>query len=457
MKQFCATLCCESYPIAATMDEEVVALESRWPRFHEQDEPMTQGSVRWGDYRFGRLAPFLREDAGPTFSSVCTPAGPESSQRTTPQALYEDASVYQRHFDRTLQENQKCAQHHIHKRDSKTGQRRIPNACQAYRAPTKCKHDFPQEQRMNAGPALLICKGIARKRGLELTRPRTALGSILGKRNNAWLNGSAPGLIVGLSGGNSDVKLNDRLPITEKTHEATHCKRRCVPKCPAKRKRALARLVRRMQTAQAQTNGYFGGYIGKRQKCGKLETRKCVDKMHVLRARQEGKSEFEQQRSVSGRMITDIEMNGTLRGAVEEFNLCANLRSNDVLFAECVRTFNTITLNAQPFFYRLEVELGRLKEMTAPIPCRLRGNQTRGASEARRLGLTFMDSDRCKTRRSHCFRHLSPYNTSTARPWRLRGPGIQIAAPCGQRPAGKPNITGSSKMGRRRCVQGFTI
>ena len=81
----------------------------------------------------------------------------------------------------------------------------------------------------------------------------------------------------------------------------------------------------------AQINGYFGGYIAKRQKVGKLEGRKCIDKMYVLRERQQNKSEREVQRAVSGRMVTDIEMNGTLRGAVEEYNLCVNLRPNDVL------------------------------------------------------------------------------------------------------------------------------
>ena len=76
-------------------------------------------------------------------------------------------------------------------------------------------------------------------------------------------------------------------------------------------------MVRFVQKMQAQMNGYFGGYIGKRQKIGRLETKKCVDKMLALRSRVEGKTPQQQQRAVSGRMITDIEMNGTVRGAVE--------------------------------------------------------------------------------------------------------------------------------------------
>ena len=72
-------------------------------------------------------------------------------------------------------------------------------------------------------------------------------------------------------------------------------------------------------------NGYFSGYIGKRQKVGKLEARKCIDKMYKLRDKQRDESEVKKRRAVSGRMVTDIEMNGTLGGAVEEFNLCCNL------------------------------------------------------------------------------------------------------------------------------------
>ena len=64
-------------------------------------------------------------------------------------------------------------------------------------------------------------------------------------------------------------------------------------------------------------------------------------------------------------MITDIEMNGTLRGAVEEYNLCRNLRQDDFLNAECFRTFKTQDMNAQQWLQRLEVEMKKISEMRA--------------------------------------------------------------------------------------------
>ena len=92
--------------------------------------------------------------------------------------------------------------------------------------------------------------------------------------------------------------------------------------------------------------------------------------MYALNEKLQSTCEQQQQRSVSGRMITDIEMNGTIRGAVEEFNLCTILRINDVLFAECIRTFPTVHVNAQQWLYCLEVEQGNCASMkvTTSVP-----------------------------------------------------------------------------------------
>ena len=69
-------------------------------------------------------------------------------------------------------------------------------------------------------------------------------------------------------------------------------------------------------------NGYFGGYTGKRQPSGKAELKKCVNHMYSLRNKIAGHGVNAKHRAVSGRLITDLEMNGTYRGAVEIFNLC---------------------------------------------------------------------------------------------------------------------------------------
>ena len=79
--------------------------------------------------------------------------------------------------------------------------------------------------------------------------------------------------------------------------------------------------------------------------------------MYQLRERTKGKSEAETQRAVTGRMVTDVEMNGTARGAVELFNLSSRLRRGDVLFAECVRTFSTRHVDVRAWLHRLSMEI----------------------------------------------------------------------------------------------------
>ena len=143
--------------------------------------------------------------------------------------------------------------------------------------------------------------------------------------------------------------------------------KKCVPADPGKRKRAIRKMTKKLFLKQSRINGYFGGYIGKAQRVGKLETRKCIDKMYALRSKNSNASYAKQQRAVSGRMITDVEMNGTLKGAVEEFNLCINARSHDVLFAECIRTYNTIHVDAQQWLHRVEVELEQTAEVLALV------------------------------------------------------------------------------------------
>ena len=108
------------------------------------------------------------------------------------------------------------------------------------------------------------------------------------------------------------------------------------------------------QRTQSVTNGYFGGYIGKRQPAGSLETQKCVDKLLTLRAKMQGRGRAAQLRASSGRLITELEMNSTFRGAVEIFNLCCNLDEKDVLKAECIITFGSVTIDGRQWMHRLE-------------------------------------------------------------------------------------------------------
>ena len=101
---------------------------------------------------------------------------------------------------------------------------------------------------------LLVCKGIAKDFKLRTSGVRNWLGQMLGLRNEEWLNGCMPGICMAFAGSNSDVKLNDRLPITEETHkDCCNKKKRCLAK-----KNNLKKTTRALQRMQTTTNGYFG-------------------------------------------------------------------------------------------------------------------------------------------------------------------------------------------------------
>ena len=132
---------------------------------------------------------------------------------------------------------------------------------------------------------------------------------------------------------------------------------RAVPKKCLRNNQSMKRATRATQRTQVVTNGYFGGYIGKRQPAGSLETQKCVDKLFTLRAKIQGRGAAAQLRASSGRLVSDLEMNSTYRGAVEIFNLCRNLDDRDVLMAECIRTFSSYVIDGRQWMNRLETLL----------------------------------------------------------------------------------------------------
>ena len=377
LKRFLAEMCVESYPDLVKHKVDKAQVEAEWPKFHEEANVAPEtSSIAWGNERIGRVPPFVWDDGERAIASHRLAAtdrldelkdrkkhaiakddlheaqklkreiveaqqaatadveqtesyadclrSSASKSAETYRILENEAARYTTAFKSAQQHNQERVQHHIHKR-SKDGTRIIPNACRSKRNPKLCKHEFPMTGRMNSGEPRLICPGLAKHWGLRQSGPRNMLGCYLGYRNSEWLDGTCPALCIGLTGGNTDVKVNnDRMPITAETHDAA-CNKNCLKTNTARK------VQRRMMRAHASTNGYFGGYIAKRQPCGRFEAKKCIDKMNVLKTKTSEQSAGKKLRAASGRMVTDLEMNGTLRGAVEEFNLCRNLRPDDVI------------------------------------------------------------------------------------------------------------------------------
>ena len=89
-------------------------------------------------------------------------------------------------------------------------------------------------------------------------------------------------------------------------------------------------------------NGYFGGYICKKQKMGQFEIKRSVSTLPLLQEKLEArglKSASAQLAHVVNRMFTTLESKGILRVATEEFLLSSRYKAHDPLAAEFIRTF----------------------------------------------------------------------------------------------------------------------
>ena len=257
------------------------------------------------------------------------------------------AHNYTNKFNKALQHTKSRVQHHHHKKDAKGNRKPLP-ACRAQKT-GDCKHGFPKTKLLTE-KALVVCPGIAEKCGLRVSGRRNALGSILSRRNCVWINGTAPAFAVAF-GFNTDVSPNDRLPIIKETHEVSCTRSSCVKDVNT------GEVACAESRAQLDTDGYFGGYIVKSQPVGAYELRKCMKNMDVLRERIATQlTPADQARSVSHRMISDLELRGVLRGAPEVYNLSVNMRKEDSLFQECIRTFLEASFPGGAFLAKLEAE-----------------------------------------------------------------------------------------------------
>ena len=122
--------------------------------------------------------------------------------------------MWEEEYWRDVQAVQELKQHHVHPYDAH-GVRQLLQHCRRKDDRTACKARFPREHEMLDGPAVL-CEGLARRLKLPTQGRRNALGSLVGPRNDEWLNGTHPALAVGLRA-NTDVQLPFRLPPCRST------------------------------------------------------------------------------------------------------------------------------------------------------------------------------------------------------------------------------------------------
>jgi hypothetical protein len=140
-----------------------------------------------------------------------------------------------------------------------------------------------------------------------------------------------------------------------------------------------------MQSGQAMAMGYFGGYAGKEQKIGQRETERLSAAFSRKVEGEKGKrvTFCERFSQCSRRVIKDLESKGMIRTAVEATNLAEYADHSDTLMAECIRTFATVTFQAQLLLRREEVESGKTKGASVITPLHhSHGNRGRAYGDA---------------------------------------------------------------------------
>ena len=346
-KDYTSWICCESYPDPDEHEREADAIEKEWPTFKDDQQLGHIPQCVWQD----REEPHIW------------------SNNSSMDDLTARANNYTKKFNRVLQHNQARVQHHHHKKDKNSGKRRPLPACRGKKK-DECKHGFPKTKLLTE-KALVVCPGIAQRHGLRVSGRRNALGSILPRRNCVWINGTAPALTVAF-GFNTDISPNDRLPIIKETHEASCNRSSCVKDV------STGEVARVESRAQLDTDGYFTGYMVKTQPIGGYELGKCLSGMDQLRSRIRIElTPEDQSKTVVRRMISDLELRGVLRGAPEIFNLSVNMRKEDSLFQECIRTFIEVSFPGKAFLDRLEAEVHGVGSEIVRRVARCRGPRAR--------------------------------------------------------------------------------
>ena len=184
------------------------------------------------------------------------------------------------------------------------------------------------------------------------------LGEVLPARNDAWLN-AGPRALVAFTADNADIKFPFRVPIQQETHEVRLFDIKRHPKCGS---RDPLDQALDMQAVMAAIAGYFGGYTSQMQPIGEKQVKQ-------LREATERKVQGEPSRGAARdfhlyarRLVKDLELKGTVRTAVEGMNLSLHWNDEaDILAAECIRTFPTVTFPATVLLKREEAETQKLR------------------------------------------------------------------------------------------------
>ena len=205
----------------------------------EVEEALESLRPAWPDYQ---------EDATMVTRPQCL-----VKRRVDPEDAEEEGNAWtQRYLQLDVLALQLRKQHHVHKRDSVTGDMKPLTGCRRKDKPALCKADFPRTTWITQS-AHVLCPCTLTAFGMPQSGRKNRIGAMHGPYGHVWLNMTHPALLAGFRC-NSDVQLPYRLPILCAT---------CRAKLPTRQLRKQALLA--AQRAQDAQTGYACDYCAKNQ------------------------------------------------------------------------------------------------------------------------------------------------------------------------------------------------
>lgn len=174
-------------------------------------------------------------------------------------------------YRRAVVEYQMLVQHHVHPISKDDDDVRVCLPSCLKKDSKQCRSRYPRVKEMSA-TCVIGCAAVCKSMELNTSGRRCMLGSLLGPRNNVWLNGTHPALLYNLKC-NSDTILTYRIPVLQQTHSAACPDKDCLEK--SKQQNVLYALLR----SQRDQAGYITDYVSKRNPIAIKEIQKFVKGM----------------------------------------------------------------------------------------------------------------------------------------------------------------------------------
>ena len=230
--------------------------------------------------------------------------------------------------------------------------------------PKKVIKDLQGKVRPQTCRIRVVCQGVAGQLDLKTSGQRNALGSFVGKRQCEWFAPTSA-VLAQVARSNTNVQCNYRVPITKTTHDKDCPSGNCIGKISARKLCLIA------QRAMKQMNGYFGGYMAKKQKIGGFEVKKSVAALGPLKRKLQSRQlqASAQLAHVVNRMFVTLEGRGILRACTEEFMLASRSTDHDPLRAEFISTFRSQNFHGKFYLdYYQSLKTGKCMTKSFPMP-----------------------------------------------------------------------------------------